>query len=456
MKKLSFYTTVLLAAALTACNEDFNEGVASPQSYGPEEAAAKITFTATGVDPINLGNVETELVGVATFTAPAVEEEDATLTYQMKLDNKVILAVDEQGRVSTEDLQNAVAQIHGIRPVERTMKAVLTAYVAVGKTVYAAPAEGFELKVTPEAPVIEGAYYLTGSLTFNKNIAFSNSSGDVYNNPIFTVTVPALTNSDGVIQASEFTIKSISGKKYGATQGETLEGTLVQSDDANAIQIPAGDDYKSVKITIDMMNGTYNVEKLSYANFLWVPIADSWSPYNSATLLGVDAKLQFGMVYIENEFKLTASSSWNGGDYGYSYFMTKNGILPVDGNDNMKVSEAGIYFLKVNLYDDKKEINAVKINTMGLIGDATPGGWDDNAETDMPYDEDEQCWSTTTTLTDKTFKIRINKKWDTAIGGSLDALNADGGASNIALDAPGEYTVKLYLNGRLILIKNNN
>ena len=54
MKKLSIYITVLLAAALTACNEDFNEGLASPQSYGQEEAAGKITFTATGVDPINL------------------------------------------------------------------------------------------------------------------------------------------------------------------------------------------------------------------------------------------------------------------------------------------------------------------------------------------------------------------------------------------------------------------
>lgn len=61
MKKLSIYITVLLAAALTACNEDFNEGVASPQSYGQEEAAGKITFTATGVAPINIGNVEEEL-----------------------------------------------------------------------------------------------------------------------------------------------------------------------------------------------------------------------------------------------------------------------------------------------------------------------------------------------------------------------------------------------------------
>ena len=95
MKKLSIYITVLLAAALTACNEDLNEGVASPQSYGQEEATGKITFTATGVAPINIGNVEEESVAVAVFTAPAVEEE-ATLSYKMKLDNKVYLSLDSK------------------------------------------------------------------------------------------------------------------------------------------------------------------------------------------------------------------------------------------------------------------------------------------------------------------------------------------------------------------------
>ena len=102
-KIINIYNRVT-GCALTACNEDFNEGVASPQSYGQEEAAGKITFTATGVAPINLGNVEEESVAVAVFTAPAVEEE-ATLSYKMKLDNKVTLIVDDKGYVATEDLQ---------------------------------------------------------------------------------------------------------------------------------------------------------------------------------------------------------------------------------------------------------------------------------------------------------------------------------------------------------------
>lgn len=450
MKKLSIYMMMLSAVMWTACDEDFNKDIASPQSYGQEEAASKITFAATGVEAIDLGAVTEDSVAIGTFTAPDVQ--DAAFSYKIKLDGKATVAVDAQGRVATEDLQNAVAQIYGIRPVEREMEAALTAYVSLDKTVYAASAETYTLKVTPKAPVIEGAYYINGTLTWNENVAFGNASGDVYSHPVFTVTVPALTNDGGQVQPSEFIIKSLSGKEYGAVQGEDLEGNLVQQQNPAAIQLATGD-YKSVKITIDMLNGTYKVEKLSYANFLWTPVAPSWSPYNSATLLGVDDKLFFGMVSIKNEFKLTAAPSWSGGDYGYSYFLTKSGVLPVSLSDNMQVSEEGLYFLKVNLYDDRKEISVTKINTVGLLGDATVAGWTEANEVDMPYDENEKCWSVTTPMTDGGFKIRINRNWGTAIGGTLEVLNADGGAGNIALDTPGTYTVKLYLNGRLVLIK---
>ena len=243
MKKLSIYITVLLAASLTACNEDFNEGVASPQSYGQEEAAGKITFTATGVDPINLGDVEEESVAVAVFTAPAVEEE-ASLSYKMKLDNKVTLSVNSDGHVITKDLQDAVAQIYGIRPVERTMKAVLTAYVASGKTVYAAPAEEFELKVTPEAPVIESAYYINGSLTWEQDVAFGNTSGDPYANPVFITTVPAVITDKAGAQDAYFLIKSNSGKSLGAADADNdaLEGNLVLSDRKRTVE--TGNDRK--------------------------------------------------------------------------------------------------------------------------------------------------------------------------------------------------------------------
>ncbi len=110
--------------------------------------------------------------------------------------------------------------ITGIRPVERTMNAVLTSYVAVGKTVYAAPAESYELKVTPEAPVIESAYYINGSLTWEQNVAFVNTSGDPYTNSVFTTTVPALVTDNTGAKDAYFLIKSNSGKSLGAVDAD--------------------------------------------------------------------------------------------------------------------------------------------------------------------------------------------------------------------------------------------
>lgn len=455
MKKISFYTTVLLAAALTACNEDFNEGVASPQSYGPEEAAGKITFTASGVDPINLGDVETELVAVSSFTAPAVEEEDATLTYQMKLDNKVNLAIDEQGRVSTEDLQNAVAQIHGIRPVERTMNAVLTAYVAVGKTVYAAPAEAYELKVTPEAPVIEGVYYLAGELTWDKEVAFGNISADPYSNSIFTATVPAKITDNTGAKDTYFLIKSNTGKKLGALEADNdaLEGNLVLSSAAFPIKISGGD-YKSVKISINMMEGTYKIEKLSEAPYLWIAgDHQGWAPEKGSTLYKPEGNNAYwGMSELNGGFKFTAQSYWPSSendaiDYGFDYFNTKS--ENITGNEGNLVIPQGIYYLIVDL--ENKYVSATEITSMDIIG-AAVGGWESGI--DMPYDTTEKCWTLTTDMSAGEFKFRVNSDWNSNIsfGGTLDAPSPFIG-DNIVLDVAGKYTVKFYLTGKLVLIK---
>lgn len=453
MKKISFYTTVLLAAALTACNEDFNEGVASPQSYGPEEAAAKITFTASGVDPINLGDVETELVGVATFTAPAIEEEDATLTYQMKLDNKVTLTVDEQGRVSTEDLQNAVAQIHGIRPVERTMNALLTAYVAVGKTVYAAPAEAYELKVTPAAPVIEGAYYLAGELTWDKEVAFGNTSADPYTNSVFTATVPAKITDNTGAKDTYFLIKSNTGKKLGALEADNdaLEGNLVLSDAAFPIKISGGD-YKSVKISINMMEGTYKIEKLSEAPYLWIAgNHQGWAPEKGATLYKPEGNNAYwGMSELNGGFKFTAQSYWpspenDAIDYGFDYFDTKSENITGNGG-NLIVSQ-GLYYLVVDL--ENKYVSATEITSMDIVGDVIEN-W--NSGIAMSYEETERCWIATADLEKGDFKIRLNSNWTVSFGGTLDALNPFT-QDNIVLDVAGKYTIKFYLTGKLVLIK---
>lgn len=453
MKKLSIYITMLLAASLTACNEDFNEGVASPQSYGQEEAAGKITFTATGVDPISLGYVTEESVAVAVFTAPVVQEE-ATFSYKMKLDNKVTLDVNSEGYVTTENLQDAVGQIYGIRPVERTMKAVLIAYVTSGKSVYAAPAEEFELKVTPKAPEIESAYYINGSLTWEQNVAFSNTSGDPYANSVFTTTVPAVITDNTGAKDAYFLIKSNSGKSLGVADADNdaLEGNLVLSETAKPIKISGGD-YKSVKISINMMEGTYKIEKITDAPYLWIPgNHQGWAPSQAPTLFNPEGnKAHWGMSELNGGFKFTAQPYWpndsNGGiDYGYDYFTSKEGITNDGGNLSLP---QGIYYMIVNL--DDKYVSATEITSMDIIGTAV-GGWENGKE--LTYDATEKCWTLNTEMTAGDFKLRVNSTWDPNIsfGGTLDAPTPFSN-DNIVMDASGNYTIKFYLSSRLVLIK---
>lgn len=453
MKKLSIYITMLLAASLTACNEDFNEGVASPQSYGQEEAAGKITFAATGVDPINLGNVSEESVVVAVFTAPVVQEE-TTFSYKMKLDNKVTLDVNSEGYVTTENLQDAVGQIYGIRPVERTMKAVLIAYVTSGKSVYAVPAEEFELKVTPKAPEIESAYYINGSLTWEQNVAFSNTSGDPYANSVFTTTVPAVITDNTGAEDAYFLIKSNSGKSLGVADADNdaLEGNLVLSEAAKPIKISGGD-YKSVKISINMMEGTYKIEKITDAPYLWIPgNHQGWAPSQAPTLFNPEGnKAHWGMSELNGGFKFTAQPYWpnnsNGGvDYGYDYFTSKEGIANDGGNLSLP---QGIYYMMVNL--DDKYVSATEITSMDIIGTAV-GGWENGKE--LTYDATEKCWTLNTEMTAGDFKLRVNSTWDPNIsfGGTLDAPTPFSN-DNIVMDASGNYTIKFYLSSRLVLIK---
>ena len=88
---------------------------------------------------------------------------------------------------------------------------------------------------------------------------------------------------------------------------------------------------------------------------------------------------------------------------------------------------------------------------MDIIGTAT-GGWENGKE--LTYDATEKCWTAKTEMAVGEFKLRVNSSWDSgvSIGGTLDTPSPFAG-DNISMDATGNYTIKFYLNGRLVLIK---
>ncbi len=167
--------------------------------------------------------------------------------------------------------------------------------------------------------------------------------------------------------------------------------------------------------------------------------AADWAPAEGAQLGSVENGVWDGYVYFADagaEFKLVKGDNWDAGDYGGS-----EGTL-TDGGDNIVAEEAGF----TRVYVDASEMTYTLTPTVwGIIGDATPGGWD--ASTEMEYDAENKVWTITADLTEGEMKFRANDAWDINYG-SNDAdgtLQFDG--SNIPVDAAGNYTITLDLDG---------
>ena len=111
------------------------------------------------------------------------------------------------------------------------------------------------------------------------------------------------------------------------------------------------------------------------------------------------------------------------------------------GGDNIKAAEAGYYKLNVDLVG--LTYTAVK-TTWGLIGSATPGGWD--TDTPMTYDVVNKVWTCTVDLTGDKVKFRANGGWDLNYGDDGANGSLEAGGADIAVPAAGNYTVTLNLS----------
>lgn len=104
------------------------------------------------------------------------------------------------------------------------------------------------------------------------------------------------------------------------------------------------------------------------------------------------------------QFKFSPNPAWNG-DFG----LGDDGKL--NGSKNIEV-ESGIYRVVVNYKN--KTIETLKVESLGLIGDATPNGW--AGQTNLDYDKVTNTWSIKTKMVGGSYKFRLNDSWDWAIG----------------------------------------
>lgn len=164
-----------------------------------------------------------------------------------------------------------------------------------------------------------------------------------------------------------------------------------------------------------------------------------WSPDKAQQLYSYKQNNKYeGYVNMEGsgiKFKFTDEPNWdiNWGDDG------NNGTLERNGAD-IPVASAGYYRIKADI----TALNYSYLKTIwGVIGNATPGGWDN--DTNMTYDKATRTWKATLNLTVGEIKFRANDAWDLNYGDNDTDGSLEENGKNIPVTAAGSYTVTLKL-----------
>jgi hypothetical protein len=138
-------------------------------------------------------------------------------------------------------------------------------------------------------------------------------------------------------------------------------------------------------------------------------------------------------------------------DWAINYGSTAADGKTLDaGGENIPVDVEGDYAITLDLSHPNEYTYSA--NRWGLIGDATPGGWD--TSTPMTWDATNNVFTVMVDLVSSgTFKFRANDGWDVNLGGDMNALEQDG--DNIAVPSDGNYTVTLDPWGHIATLTKN-
>ena len=447
---------------MVSCTEDFTDW-GNPQTNSQKEAVAFGNGSVAPVDVINLADVNTEKVKVASIVAPTSSNAAYTPNYKINFDGQSF-DIDADGNMATAELTSYIVDKWGKRPTERDIDATLDAWVSNGSTaVKMATSATFQVKAIPEAPVIEDGYYLVGDMfnveavgdapavdgwnTVSAKQAFKHSDKDVYDDPIFTLTFETKEANQcwkvipkKNIDAETFWAAGVVGPKI---DGDVSMTGLLTSDGPGAGKIAEPGKYR---LTLNMMDYSYTIEKVMYDPFIYfIGSTDAWGSSDQKLALVDDEKGTYtGYIYLADpnnagfEFKFQrVAGSWDNA-IGASNFVTfKDAAIDANKGNNLGVNAGeGVYYMDVNLSEGT--ITATKVESMGMVGQFQ--GWDKEAPVPMTWNAEEYCFEATMAgVTADGWKFIVNKDWPINLGGSIDNLEQDGANLTVAGN-----TIKLY------------
>ena len=446
MKKTLLYSLAVLASVtLASCNGDYDDW-ANPQANEQEASAAKygITFAAGTEAESSLPDND-GIINLVTVNSSDADVTGFTLK-DLKVNGEAI-----KGKINGNSIQVNATELEKILCSQNKSRASVARDINVESKVSVNLASGdavaintvgtttAKLKPSPTPAIDANGYYMLGHL---------NGKDDWDNtDPVWMNKV-----SDGVYQAKVTTAKDknwfkfFEGSKFESGNWDVINtGALGCKDngceDASGTIYYTGDSWGELQtivipgtgtwiVTLDMNNLTYSVGK---PILYMAGDANGWD--HSDVLNGDDGVHFTGYMYLNQKgFKFSTQPNWNGTSYGADFDTAP------DAGNIVITEDAGFYQVDVDLSAKTYTLTPF---TIGIIGSATPTGWD--GDTNMTYNPEERCWELKDVeLTDGEMKFRHTNDWSLSWGGELDNLTTQNGP-NIAV-AAGTYDIKLKVN----------
>lgn len=320
-----------------------------------------------------------------------------------------------------------------------------------------------ELKTNPDVPVLNlesGAVIVLKQADKDVPIVYTWAEAD------FGAQVVITYNVQVDLQGNEFadavTIGTVNNSTALSITTEELNNKLLAMELDPSLPVALALEFRVKASVNEYVDPVYSAVIPQTITPYYIPIVypllfvpgsyQGWNPADSTTSIA-SAKsndMYEGYIYFETdaaEFKYTQGPGWdvNWGD------DAADGTLD-PGGANIIAGTAGYYKLNVDLVG---MTHTFLRTDWGLVGDATPGGWD--TDTPMTYDPVNKVWTVTVNLTANKIKFRANGGWDLNYGD--DGANGilEPGGADIQVPSDGNYTVTLELSKpiyRYKLVKN--
>ena len=310
--------------------------------------------------------------------------------------------------------------------------------------VLAAPEDGNSYVLTIEQASEQAERFVWSSATFGEDVAIT-----------YTLEI----DMDGAEFASPQVLGSVIGENQLSVSVESLNNAVLaaggtafeQADYQVRVKASVNDTFEPLYSNVATITVTPYVSVVPPLYLVGAPQAyyglNAWDNTTAIEMRYIgDGITKVYEAYLKvapgDGFKFIGQQgSWDNGNYGVIGGVQDGNLENSGGSGDIKVAEndgQGLYYIQVNI--DELTYKSVKMN-WGIIGAATPGGWD--GETAMTYDFDSNSFSIDVTLTQDNMKFRCknagdaiySNEWAFQTGSSDPMVAYDNGAGDIAVAA---------------------